>query len=120
MTKIFMLHSAYAESKNILDQLREEYIADYNAYIDSEGNIVSTCTWTKGVETVFPHANYICLVDLDTNKILPFIPQQEFLKLDGVKVNRLPLDIIQPPLSIVYYVGVSYPDLDLIEKIFHK
>jgi hypothetical protein len=119
MNSAIHMKKCHQKVKPILEETYKNYfIATYESYV-GENEIgrqilITTCTWTKGVETIFPHTKYISLMDLDEGTGLHFIPLEKFLKLDEVKFSQI------EECGLIYYKGESYPDLNVIEKLLEN
>lgn len=110
-----LLKRIYDTSKIILEKEYENqnvFVASYVVYVTPDKNIISTCTWTFGLPTIFPKTDYISLVDVDTGELMSLIKQDDFMKLGGVKFKIL----CENP---TYYFGESYPNIDTLKDVIN-
>jgi|SRR5579862_994561 len=110
------IQKAYKKAKKMLDEQHEEFIATYVVMQGENEHIFSMCTWTVGVDTIFPHTDYMSLVNLETGEILNFVPQKKFLEIEGVEFHKY----ISGDLGVTYYVGKSYPELHIIKEKINR
>ncbi len=112
------LKSKHDDVKKELEKIygEEEFIATFMVYSKENdySDIFSTCTWTKTVDTIFPHSQYISLIDLDSGENIHFLPMNKFLKIEGVKVEKIKEC---ESLGLIYYKGISYPEIGQLKNL---
>ena len=111
-------HFAFKKAKEFLSINKEEYIAEYVQYKEQDSKeIFSTCTWTKGVPTIFPYVDYINLIDLENSSSIMMIPLNKFLNIKNVSYSIVDLS---NNFGVIYYSGISYPELSEVQEILKK
>lgn len=93
--------------EKLVQQLKDIFVANYICY--QRGNqIISTCTWTKGVDSYLPKTQYIHLVDTTRGGGGSFfmIPVQKLL-------SQFPNSMqVVPGVEPIYYQTKEFPFLN--------